>query len=373
MEAIVKLVLPLITWTPQKVFGPFFKPSEWQAVALSLVPPPENLVNTIKREGADLDSPALRRASVRRRIRNGYKRDARRQLRGNPLVLAACQYLLKWRQELEAEGYTADPARIRKLRDIEAETNDYYASGHAQDDLLKILELGDKELTLESVDQERLDDATSLTWEFATYGEGGTKPTLRLNSDLWQALGIDPENLDAMTPEQGLLYCLSQFEALIGLNGEPPKQANLRRLLKWIIRTHLPPKKEPSTTPKAMGKAIKAGLVHKSIVTTDKETGEDEVDVEDPNAADFVSVVEAGGEEEGRETIIEALARRGIGYSDLTPKEWAEIFEKYDLFGKGYELSSKTGVSISNFFGAAANAKEKKWSHIKKKIRKLSK
>jgi hypothetical protein len=28
---------------------------------------------------------------------------------------------------------------------------------------------------------------------------------------------------------------------------------------------------------------------------------------------------------EGREAIIEALARKGIGYNDLTPKEWAEI------------------------------------------------
>ena len=373
MESIVKVVLPLHTWILQKVCGSVFPDAVWKAIALSLVPPSDSLVNTIKREGADLDSPALLSPSYRRRLRNQFKHYLSHQLRNDPMSLVVREHLLRWRQEREAEGYIADPARIRKLRDIEAETNDYYASGHAQDDLLNILELGDKEFTLESVDQERLDDATALTWEFALYGEGGHKPTLRWNSGLWQALGIDPENLDAITPEQGLLYCLSQFQALLGLDGGPPKIANLRRLLKWTIRTHLPPKEEPSTTPKAMGKAIKAGLVHKGIVTIDKETGEVEVDVEDPNAADFVSVVEAGGEEEGREAIIEALARRCIGYNDLTPKEWAEIFEKYDLFGKGYELSSKIGVSISSFYGAAAHAKEQKWSRIKKKILELSK
>ena len=77
-------------------------------------------------------------------------------------------------------------------------------------------------------------------------------------------------------------------------------------------------------------------------------------------------------EAEGREAIIEALAHKGIKYDDLTPKEWAEIFERHELISKGYEFSSKTGISISSFYGEAAKTKEKRWSRIKQKIDELS-
>jgi len=77
--------------------------------------------------------------------------------------------------------------------------------------------------------------------------------------------------------------------------------------------------------------------------------------------------------EDGRQAIIEAFVYKGIGYNDLTPKEWTEIFERYDLIRKGYEYSSKVGLSINSFYGKAAHAKEQKWSRIKNKIRELSK
>jgi hypothetical protein len=371
MESIVKFFLPLHSWVLQKAFGPVFTDAIWREIALSLVPPPQSLVNTIVRECADSDSPALLAPSYRRRVRNHYKRYVRRQLRDNPLMLAVRGWLLRRRQELEAKGYTADPARIRKARDVETETNDYFALGHTQDDLSDMLGPIDQERLQ---DQERLHDTTTLVWEFALYGEGGEKPRIRRDSAIWKALNIDPEKLDAMTDEDGLLYCLSQFEALLGLDGEPPKEANLRRLLQWTIRTHLPPEEEPETTPEALSKAIEAGLIHRGIVTKDKKSGQvAEIDVEDLDSADFVIAAEAEGEAAGREAIIEAFALKGISYSDLTAKEWAEIFERDDLIHKGYEFSSKTGVSISSFYGKDAHAKEQKWSRIKNKIRALSK
>lgn len=78
-------------------------------------------------------------------------------------------------------------------------------------------------------------------------------------------------------------------------------------------------------------------------------------------------------EAEGRQAIIETFSQRGIGYDDLTPKEWMEIFERHNLIRKDYEFNSKTGISISSFYGNAAHAKEQKWSRIKKKISRLSK
>ena len=77
-------------------------------------------------------------------------------------------------------------------------------------------------------------------------------------------------------------------------------------------------------------------------------------------------------EEEAREAIIETFAYKGIKNDELTPKEWAEIFERHDLICKGYEFSSKTGISMSSFYGNDANAKEKKWSRIKQKVRNLA-
>lgn len=84
------------------------------------------------------------------------------------------------------------------------------------------------------------------------------------------------------------------------------------------------------------------------------------------------SCVEEWLPEEGGEAIRAALAKRGIGYNDLTPREWEEIFEKYDLLRKGYEFSSKRGLSISSFYGEKAHAKEEKWRRVKSKVRKLS-
>jgi len=76
--------------------------------------------------------------------------------------------------------------------------------------------------------------------------------------------------------------------------------------------------------------------------------------------------------EQGKEAILEVFAEKGIGYDDLTPREWAEIFERYDLIRKGYEFSSKIGTSIKSFYGEQAHAKEQKWSRIKQKIRNVS-
>ena len=74
---------------------------------------------------------------------------------------------------------------------------------------------------------------------------------------------------------------------------------------------------------------------------------------------------------DGKEAIKEALASKGIGYNDLTPREWAEIFERYDLIRKGYEFSSKSGVAIGSFYGQVADIKKKRWSRIKQKIQNL--
>jgi len=77
-------------------------------------------------------------------------------------------------------------------------------------------------------------------------------------------------------------------------------------------------------------------------------------------------------EDEGKEAIIKFFASKGIGYGDLTPADWSEIFERHHLMREDYDFSSKIGLSMSSFYGKAAKTKEKRWSRIKKKINGLS-
>lgn len=286
MNPVVKTFLPLLTWTQQKALGPVFKPNEWRAVALSLLPPSNSIVNVIMRESTSLNSAALLSASARRRFRNREKRHIEDQLRGNRMASSMCGYLLAWRQKLEADGYIADFARIRKLRDIEAETNLYYTQLAQSRDWAETL----------GVDQDREHDVTTLLWEFALYGEGGCKPKLRRNSVPYNVLSIDPEQLNSLPAEDVPPLCLSRLQALLGMDGEPPDKRKLLQLLKWVVATHIPADHEPQTTPEAIANAVSRGLVHRGYEVKDKETGEIEVEIEDSDATRFIRETEVKDE-----------------------------------------------------------------------------
>ena len=284
MNPTVKTVLPLITWTLRRAFGPVFEPSVWRAVALSFVPPTDSLINVIERESAGLDTRALLSPTERRRIRKNYQRYVTDQLANNPMCIAMREYMLRKRERFEAEGHTADSKRIRKLWDIEGEVKEYYAELAESHELAKVMPY------LSSQGQQ---EAVGLLWEFATYGEGGIKPEIRRSSVVWKVFGLDPVKLQGMPPKDGLITFFSRFEALLGLDDGQPEESNLQRLLRWIIRTHLPPEEEPETTPHAIGMAIDAGLIYKGHEVRDKETGEvTEIEVEDPTATSFIDEVE---------------------------------------------------------------------------------
>ncbi len=360
-DPVVKTFLPLLPWHLQKVLGPVLKPAEWRALALSLVPPPFNVVNIIIRKFGDWDSPSLLSAAERRRIRNAIKRDLRHDFRDDSRALLVRHWLVKWRKGLEASGYTSDPAHTGKMADLVNERSEYYAGLAGRTELSELLG---------SVSPERAHDAAALLWELALYGEAEIKPKLRPNSALWTIIGIEPREFEGINPEEVLDACYARFKNLLGLDDGLPDEARLLQLQKWMVKAHRPSDQEPETTPEALSKATIAGLIHKPIVIKDKETGKVvEMDIEDTSALQVGELSEA----DGREAIIEAFAHKGIGYNDLTPNEWQEIFERHDLIRKGLEFSSKTGVSISSFYGTGAHAKEQKWSRINKKIRKLSK
>jgi hypothetical protein len=302
MNPALKTVLPLTTWTLQKIFGPFFEPSAWRAVALSLVPPPDSLENLMMRETQDADIRRFLSPSERRRFRKQFKRDLGHEFSNGPVFVQMREHALSWRQKMEAAGYTADPSRIRKLRDVYAETNEYYTELAQSHDLLEVL----PSLT---PDQEQ--EAIGLLWEYAVYGECGVKPTIRRDSPLWKVLNIDPVQLESMPPVDAIFTLWSRFETLVGLSGDQPDESRMLRLLKWMVQTHLPAEEEPETTPHAKSRAIEAGLVYKAHAIRDKDTGEiEETDVLDPEASRFADRVEVKDELD-----------RIVSCADLSPGE----------------------------------------------------
>lgn len=302
MNPALKTVLPLTTWTLQKIFGPFFEPSVWRAISLSLVPPPDFLENVIMRDTGDVDIKRFLSPSERRRVRKRFMRDLGHEVNNDPVFVQMREYLLSWRQKMEAAGYTADTNGIRKLRDVYAETNEYYSKLAQSHDLLEVL----PSLT---PDQEQ--ETIGLLWEYAVYGECGVKPTIRRDSPLWKVFNIDPEQLQSMSPGDAVITFLSRIQALAVLSGEPPDESRMLRLMKWMVRTHLPDEGETRTTPHAMSRAIEAGLIREANVIRDKDTGEiEKIEVPDLEASRFVDQVEARDELE-----------RIVSCADLSPGE----------------------------------------------------
>ena len=354
MEEIVRTFLPLLSWHFQKIFGPVFSADEWRAWALALVPPPDNLANTIEREWAEYNSPALLSSSARRRLRKWAQECLRRQLRNDPFVLPVREYLRMRRAAMEAKGFKADVSRLGKWRDTEIERTrrllDLFSGEEPPDELKAVINSHP--------------DALNLLWELATYGCTERKLKLRRNSALYGITGIDRSLLENARPEDAPII-FSHLFGRAGLEDSPPEQGTVLKLIWWFVRHVLPPESEPIKEPVVLTGAVEAGLIHKGVVTKrDEETGEArEIDVGDPTTMHPYSL-----DLEGDEAIIAYFARKGINYEDLTPKEWAEIFVRRDLMRTGYEFSSKKGVSLSSFYGEAAKTKEKRWSRLVRKI-----
>ena len=354
MNGIVRAVLPLMTWHFQKIFGPVFSAGEWRAFALALAPPPDNVVNTIESEWAEYDSPALLSSSARRRFRRWAQRRIRRRLRDNPLVSPAREcFRVRW-ATLRAQGYRFDVSRPGMWRDVEAELNNRW---------LRLFHGEEPPEELRAVIRSH-PDALNLLWELAIYGPTGQKLRVRRNSALYSIMGIDPDRLQNTKPEDaGAVF--SHLLDRLGLEDNPLDRITIMRLIWWFTKHLLPRESEPQKDPSLLEKADGSGVIYRGLTTGwDEETGEAQaIDVVDPGTMEtaFLAL-------DDNEAIYAYFAQKGINYDDLTPKEWAEILERRDLYRMGYEFGSKKGVSMASFYGEAAQVKEKSWSRVLKKI-----
>jgi hypothetical protein len=315
-------------------------------------------------------------ASGRRRARKKLKKIFApffRELSRRPEAIFVRHTLQAKLQSKMPDGCPSIPRRTRMELDLgeieERRIRDF--SSYSREDILEtftIEETVPPSLTarIESEVGDHPETIRSFLWETSHDWSLIRQVTVKKNSKVWALLGIDPDNEPDMEQliDMSLDFALGQADA-----------NKLVHLVRWVMgrmimsQFSLHPYSEKHFT--SLGKPIGDDLTLKDTVA-------------DGRAQDFVDDIETVkadtpwaqptdlSQAEGREAIIEALARKGIGYNDLTPKEWDEIFEKRDLIRNGYEFSSKTGVSIGSFYGKAAHAKEQKWSRIKKKIRELS-
>lgn len=346
------------------MFGPVCTPDEWCAIAGSLVPPPNNLANTIKKEFRDFDSQALSSSSERRRTRNECKSDLRRKLRDDPTVRPARRILYQFRQNLEGKGFRKEPGQILKWRDIEADINSRWEQAIGNNEYPEELRSIVKEYP----------DALNFLWELALYGRGEKKPELHRKSALFTIMGLDYEELVTGHPEDILSLILSRFFSLGGLNGDTPDKTRVLRLVEWLVRNSLPSDAGPETTPRALSMAKQAGLIHKAIVVRDRETAEvRETDVEDTSSwqpGDWR--VGESREKLTPDEIIEILREKGIDKDELTDKEWRLIFRLNDaFFDEGAEIGSKKGISLHHFFGDDSDNNRQRLSRLRKKIARL--
>jgi len=249
------------------------------------MPPPPFLQRTIVEELAFLSHPALNSACHRRRLRCWVMHRMERHYQQIWPVTRSimADTMAKWQQE----GYHLDTSRIRKFAEVEAEiekeTNEHYAHLEDSNDLLQAFPF---------ISPFRKHDMVALLFEFALTGGSQNKPKIRRNSGIWAALGFSPDELDSLPPEGAVRVIVSRLFKLLGIS-EAPDELAFARMVRWLMKTHLPREQEPETTPEAMSKAIAAGLIHRGYEVRDKDTGEvDETVVEDPAATRFIREVE---------------------------------------------------------------------------------
>lgn len=263
-DRLVDTLLPLAVWVQQKALGSLFTSEAWHQVAISFVPPPDSLSSNII-EGCEaqgiyvgyateaLHSPSRRR-KLRRYAQHRFSRMLRNDHRLRSGLSVIVDYLSRWRRDLEASGYEADPTRINKLTDIQVKIR------RELDVLSRNTIIIDQWLPPEEVLDPRFYAAImkdrgrqgyayeviKLIQEFALYARALKMQRLTPNSHLFALLGFDRQRLYA--PETCVIEFLERLISILGIKiGTMPQTEQVRlnwekigEIAKWAIRRELP-------------------------------------------------------------------------------------------------------------------------------------
>lgn len=263
-DRLVDTVLPLFVWACQKALGSVFTSAEWRHIALWLVPPPDSLCSNIIQgyQAAGIyeayATEAVHSPSRRRRLRRYAQHRFQCMLRKNHhlrLALSTVRdWLLQWRQALEAAGYKADLTHITKLTDTEAKIKtDFDVLSHNTiiiDQWLPPEKVLDPNfypaIMREGGRQGYTYDVISLMQGFALHARALEMERLTPNSPILALLGLDKQKLEA--PETCLIEFLEKLLAMLGIKGGTVLQTEdvqldwkgMGNLFQWAIRRELP-------------------------------------------------------------------------------------------------------------------------------------
>ena len=290
-ELLVRTFLPLLPWLLQKTGGaPTIAIAH--ATAQSLIPPPNNVRQQIIDLFGAFSHPAMRSASyrrkVRRRVMHHIDRHKRlRQVKQSVERIMAEIFGKSWWEKVSP----ADLSRIRKDVETEKEIKEHYAQLEETDDLLQAYPF---------ISPSQKHEVVALLFEFALTGQSHVKPRVKFSS-LAAAFGFDSDYLQSLSAEAFVQVTFSRLMQIYGIGRDAPDEVALTRILRLMVKTHLPPEQEHQTTPEALKKATEAGLIHRGLVVKDKETGEVVHEyVEDPRATCLIREVEDEDEARGK-------------------------------------------------------------------------
>ena len=119
----------------------------------------------------------------------------------------------------------------------------------------------------------------------------------------------------------------------------------------------------PRLSKESMARLVDSGSIHKGYEFKDKE-GRKFTEIIDSNCVDIVST--------DQERLEEFSRMADIDMDDLSPKEQAHLLELLHVLDMGYQVSSKRGRSLKDFYGDKSDAKKVTRSRLFKKIRNLN-
>ena len=76
---------------------------------------------------------------------------------------------------------------------------------------------------------------------------------------------------------------------------------------------------------------------------------------------------------EDGERLLGLVTSQGVKIDDLTPGDQKRLIELLHAFDDGYEISSKTGMSLKDYYGNRADSEKTQRQRLRKKVKKLAK
>lgn len=212
------------------------------------LPPPDAMVRKMRKGWAKFLSPALYSPTGRRRLRKKVIRLLEKEWdeairERDPVMFAAKESFAAFCASLEASGPPPNWDRIAELgnaRDFEKAQRQKLANLAENPEVLDTLfprwKVLDHRFQKGLAQQDYLEAAMKLLYEFCLTGGSEIEPTLTKKSAIWSIFGLDPDELEILPPDQ---RAKKVFDAVLSFYSNYD-EFRAEELLRWLMHSHLP-------------------------------------------------------------------------------------------------------------------------------------